>query len=169
MTVKIVVHDANVLIDLVKIDFIETAFELDAEMYTTDFVKDEIDLTQAEKLQAVIERKRLVIETFTSDEIVELYGIAKENQALSIKDCSVLLLSRRLNATLLTGDAPLRKAAEKNKLDVHGILWLFDELLAAKMITKAKASEALQSLMGINKRLPKAECEKRLHLWRDEE
>lgn len=92
--------------------------------------------------------------------------IEVESPALSIADCSCLYLAQRLNATLLTGDAALRRIATQNNVGVHGILWVFDEMLAADLLTKHQAYEKLRELMAINPRLPKGECNKRLKSWR---
>jgi len=67
----------------------------------------------------------------------------------------------------LTGDKNLRKAAVKEKITVYGILWVFDQLLVHKIITKEIAHEKLSNLISINSRLPKTECKKRLNLWRE--
>lgn len=80
-------------------------------------------------------------------------------------DCSCLFHAKVVSGRLLTGDAPLRKHASKNKIPVHGILWIFDQLLEHRLITPNHAHDKLTDLLTLNVRLPKAECRKRLNEW----
>ena len=67
---------------------------------------------------------------------------------------------------LLTGDRPLTNAARENGITVHGILWVFDQLISAGLMTFQTAHKRLSALMAINRRLPVSECKKRLALWK---
>ncbi len=56
------IHDANVLIDLISIDLLDLALGLPFRMATTDLVRREIeDPGQARSLASCIERGRLVL------------------------------------------------------------------------------------------------------------
>jgi hypothetical protein len=44
---------------------------------------------------------------------------------------------------LLTGDAELRKLASVHKIEVHGILWLIDELYRCKLATASRLESVL--------------------------
>ena len=66
---------------------------------------------------------------------------------------------------MLTGDDPLRKFCTDKGLVVHGIIWLFDELLSKQLIKPAIAVEKIKALMSFNNRLPKDECMNRIKLW----
>ncbi len=95
------------------------------------------------------------------------------NQALkssnaSIQDCSVWKLAKNLGCSLLTGDNRLRKVVQKDDVEVHGILYLFDKMLEHQVINHEMATVRLQSLANINTRLPKDEIDKRLELWEAE-
>ena len=65
----------------------------------------------------------------------------------------------------LPGDNILRKYAESNQIEVHGILWVLDELINEEQISEKIAYLKLTQLMETNSRLPKNECEKRLKKW----
>ena len=85
--------------------------------------------------------------------------------ALSLQDCSVLLLAIERNAVLLTGDNRLRREATEAGVRVHGVLWLFDQLVGNGILPPAEATERLRILKTINPRLPADECEKRFKRW----
>lgn len=61
--------------------------------------------------------------------VAEAFAIKSSHPRLSANDCFCLVASlRRENAVLLTGDAQLRSAAEQREVEVHGVLWIIDEL-----------------------------------------
>jgi predicted nucleic acid-binding protein len=68
--------------------------------------------------------------------------------------------------TLLTGDAALRKTAQEKNIPVHGLLWVFDELVKNNLIPHKTAFEKLTYILSINPRLPVEECKKRLSKWK---
>ena len=102
---------------------------------------------------------------FSFEELLQIQFLEVENPALSIADCSCLYLSRKVSATLLIGDAALRRIAEQNNIAVHGILWVLDEIVAGGLISEKKARDKLILLMGLNLRLPANECRQKLKYW----
>jgi|APMed6443717190_1056831.scaffolds.fasta_scaffold243177_2 hypothetical protein len=59
----------------------------------------------------------------------------------------------------------MRRIAAGSDIKVHGVLWIFDQLVGQKIITETQAHEKLSRLMSLNARLPVSECKKRLRLW----
>jgi hypothetical protein len=77
-------------------------------------------------------------------------------------------LAENLTAVLLTGERKLKTiATTSHGIQVHGILWIFEQLIATKIITPHTAHAGLSQLITINNRLPKAECERLLKRWRN--
>ena len=161
----LLVNDANILIDLLKTDLIEQFFGLNYEFHVTDFAANEIHETNAVKLEAFIKQKKLIKWSFGYKELIEIQSIEMKYRKLSITDCSCLFLADRLSATLLTGDAVLKGVAQKNRIPVHGTLWVFDELVKNRLISPARACKKLTHLMEINPRLPIDECNSRIAKW----
>jgi len=162
----ILVNDAGILIDLLKADLIGPFFGLEYEFHVTDFVGAEVREENADQLDDLIRDNRLIKCTFNFDELVQIERLEVTHRALSISDCSCLYLAEKLSATLLTGDAALRRIAEQNKISVHGLLWVFDELVKCHRITPGIAHRKLKKLMAVNPRLPFDECRKRLNKWK---
>lgn len=69
---------------------------------------------------------------------------------------------------MLTGDRRLRKYAESQAIEAHGILFLFDEMVRFGVISPDIAAAKLEELMQQNARLPKSEISQRIILWRRE-
>lgn len=161
----LLVNDANILIDLLKINLLDHFFKLPCEFHVTDMVLAEVDEENVADLMAHVETSTLHIKGFDFEELTKIQTYQIENRGLSVPDCSCLFLARALSGRLLTGDASLRRQAQKKQIQVHGILWIFDQLVAHNFLTQEQAYEKLTQLTALNDRLPKAECEKRLDNW----
>ncbi len=164
----ILVNDANIFIDLLEIDLLESFFQLQYEFHVTDLAAAEVQDGDVSKLRYFIENDFLFQKSFSYEELEMIQSLEAIHQRLSIADCSCLFYVRGLSvsAKLLTGDAVLRKTAEREHITVHGILWIFDELIKLEVITKVQAHEKLSLLITKNSRLPAAECKKRLKEWK---
>lgn len=162
----IVVNDASILIDLMKINLSDEFFRLPFEMHTADIVSAEITDENALKFQRYINKKKIQIWSFSDKEMEEILKIKAKNPHLSLADCSCFWLCRQLSATLLTSDGKLRRSASEKNIPVHGILWVFENLIYEKEITIGEADNKLKALMDINPRLTREECYKRLKKWK---
>ena len=118
------VNDANILIDLLKIDLLDTFFQLEFDFQVTDMVFAEIQEDNVAELHRFIDRQLLTKQGFSFEELLKIQLIEVNNPALSIADCSCLYLAEKLSGTLLTGDGALRRIAEQHNIPVHGILWV---------------------------------------------
>lgn len=163
----ILVNDANILIDLLKLDLIDHFFDLDYEFHVTDFVMAEIQEENTGKLDVLIQNGKLMKRVFEFDEMGRISDLESKHPGLSIADCSCLYLAGGLSAVLLTGDAALRKNAERHNINVHGLLWVFDQLVNHSIVTRKTARDKLKMMMATNPRLPSEECKKRLQKWQE--
>ena len=83
-------------------------------------------------------------------------------------DCTVWYYAKQNNYTLLTGDRKLRNASLIDGVEVHGILYVIDQLVEEGILAKRIAISKLKQLQKSNPRLPQDEIEKRLKLWKKE-
>lgn len=128
---KIIVNDTNIFIDLHSVGLLEELCRLPYDIHTVDFVVAEIeDTEQREIFDKLVDENRIIVDGFTADEVLE---IVEEHSAvsgnLSIPDCSVCYFARKHNVPMLTGDRRLRRYAEQQSIEVHGILFIFDEFV----------------------------------------
>jgi rRNA maturation endonuclease Nob1 len=142
---------------------LENLFGIGVEVHTTINVVDELNEKQQAMLSKLIGKK--VITVHQLDEMNVPETIHRSNR-LSESDKSVFCLAIQLDAFILTGDGVVRKISGVQKIEVHGMLWLFDRFIENKLVTKKVASAHLKQLMGYNSRLPKQDCEKRLAEWK---
>lgn len=164
---KILINDANILIDLIELDLLQEFSLLDFEMCTTDFILAEIEDAQKVRIDRIIDAGHLTVIVTERDEDFEgINGLLETGGGLSVEDCSAWYYSRKLGGILVTGDGNLRKMATAAGIEVRGIIYLFDELLAQKIITCPMAVEKIEHLMTINSRLPKDAISTRLRMWK---
>lgn len=155
---KIVVSDTNIFIDLISVNLLDGFFSLPWEIHTTDMIMKELkDSNQKAVVDAFRQLGNLKIKGFDGNEMLELMQMRKrasESSNASIQDCSVWKLAKNLNCSLLTGDNRLRKVVQKDNIEVHGILYLFDKMLEHQVINHETAITKLQSLFNINQFSP---------------
>ena len=165
---KILVNDTNIFIDLHSVGLLEEMCRLPYEIHTVDLVVAEIaDADQRRIFDELVDRGEIYVDGFTADEVIE---IVEEHSSvsgnLSIPDCSVCYFARKHNVPMLTGDRRLRRYAEEQSIEVHGILFIFDELVRHDIISTSMAADRLEELFAINARLPKAEIRERINRWK---
>ena len=166
---KILVNDTNIFIDLHSVGLLKEMCRLPYEIHTVDFVVAEIaDADQRRIFDELVARGEISVDGFTADEVIE---IVEEHSSvsgnLSIPDCSVCYFARKHNVPMLTGDRRLRRYAEEQSIEVHGILFIFDELVKHDIISTSMAADRLEELFAINARLPKAEIRERINRWKN--
>jgi|APTNR8051073442_1049403.scaffolds.fasta_scaffold00323_32 predicted nucleic acid-binding protein len=161
---RVVISDANIFIDLLAFDLISFLFALEFEIVTTQEVFDELIVEQQATLIPYISTERLTIISLKAPNFTEI-SLLQASGRLSFTDHTILYWAEKLPAMVLTGDKLLRKACERQKLEVHGILWLFDRFLDAGLFDKNAAKNLLTELMQFNPWLPKEACIKKLKEW----
>jgi rRNA maturation endonuclease Nob1 len=167
--VKIVIQDASVLIDMADGGLLDAWFGLGFDLRTTSLVLREISRkNQKLKLQPYVENGQLQVESSSGEVIAEIARLhATLSSRLSIEDVSALHFAGKLNSVLLTGDRRLRLHAEERGIETHGLLWVFDMLVARGALLPDVAADRLEKLLERGtSRLPLHECELRIRKWR---
>lgn len=166
---KLVVTDACIFIDVMELQLASEFFGLELEIHTTVDVINELYPQQQQLLRAYEHGGKLTIHVLTPE---DQEAISMENfpRALSPEDCSVIYIARKLNATILSSDKPVRTHARNLSIEYHGMFWIFDKLVAVKILTGATATAKLKVLLASNiiykgnQEMVK-EAEKRIRAW----
>lgn len=163
---KIVIKDANIVIDLITIGLIKEFMQLGFQVNTSDFVMGELNEEHFNLVDEYARKGQVIINGFDSDELEQIFNLNAAKNGLSVPDCSVYYLANKLSASILTGDRKLRNYADQMGIEVHGILWIFDQLVDNNIISKMIARQKLLLLKTINSRLPEHEIDIRLNKWK---
>lgn len=156
--------DTNIWFDFYEIHHLDHPFRLEHEFYISkNAFADE--LPAAEDIRDDLLRQGLKVIEITDDELAMARVYSGQYRALSVYDAIALSIAKSRNWILLTGDKPLRVAAEKEIVQCHGILWIYDELRGTGKLSDMEYHSAIRDLIEAvrngGRRLPMDELEKR--------
>lgn len=104
---KIVIKDANVLIDLEVAELFDLWFQLGHETMTTDLIVAELRKGRHLRALEYIRAGHIRVESCSPDFLAESFALMQEiGDGPSFEDCTVLLLAMQRDAMLLSGDKP---------------------------------------------------------------
>lgn len=157
--------DTNIWIDFFEIQHVDHPFLLDFDFYLSS-VAYEDELIKSEELCEVLLTSGLHLANVTEDEFTMTQIFRSNYPKLSLYDTLALSIAKNRSWMLLTGDRPLRNAAEHEGVECHGVIWIYDELLHQKKIDTNTYQHAMSSLLtAVNEgrcRLPVRELLKRI-------
>lgn len=160
---SVCLFDANVLIDLYKANIFNFLTNFPHQCLTTDFVLNESRDFSCDYAYSC----GLGSHSFSGDLVSEVLEISKNwKRKSSIADISCYVVAVRHNYCLVTGDSTLRKHAERKGIEVHGVLWVLDEMVEYSVLSPLKASDALIAIKDNGAFLPDYEIDKRLTNWK---
>jgi hypothetical protein len=88
--------------------------------------------------------------------------LAEQYRRPSRIDLTALALAEQEHGILVTGDRHLRLAAEAERVEVRGTLWLARRLVEERVITVAALRDAYGRMRETGRRLPWTEVERQL-------
>ncbi|MBS1501477.1 MAG: hypothetical protein JST32_05415 [Bacteroidetes bacterium] len=146
---RVAVTDACIFIDLYDLKIFPHFFALELEVHTSIDVFNELYPEQQQLLQVYQSVGKLTLHTISENDRNKIIteGFPK---SLSMVDQTVLYLARTLNAMLLSGDKAVRQYGKKIAIEYHGMLWIFDQLVASKVIQPGQAAGKLKELLSLN-------------------
>ena len=164
----IAINDANVFIDLFEMQLLAPFFGLPLVFHTTQLILSELDDSQMAQLLSYIQEGYLYVRYLSIDEIQGLDRTSTHSRKLSSQDLSLYYYAREIGeCMILTGDNGLRKEAQRQEIEVHGILWVLEQMMSNGLLTPADTATALQRLMVVNTWLPAKECRELLERCRE--
>lgn len=126
---RIVVSDSSCLIDLRKTSLLDAFLNLPYEILipNTLFEEELLKFSQAQK-KALVRRGLKVID-LPGESVLRAQKVARDLPRLSIHDAFAFAFAERHpGCIILTGDSGLRTLAMEHAIEVHGVLWVIDEI-----------------------------------------
>jgi predicted nucleic acid-binding protein len=156
---RIVVSDSSCLIDLRKVSMLDLLLRLPYEFLipNTLFEEELLKFTPAQK-KALI-RGGLKVVDLPGECVLRAREIIREVPRLSVHDGFAFALAEsQADCILLSGDERLRSLAEKHAIEVHGALWILDQLHANHLTPTDAVLAVLRAFMDdTTVRLPRRE------------
>lgn len=156
----ILVSDTSVLIDLERAALLEEMFLLPFEFAVPDLLYDR---ELAGELGDRLVQLGLRIEELTPFELRRATTVNRQYSRLSVPDTFAFAIAESREWGLLTGDGTLRELAVAEHIDMHGVLWLFDQLADGHHVGFERLHSGLSNLSAHPRcRLPANEVRRRL-------
>jgi len=159
----LLISDTSVLIDLERGMVLEAAFQTSYELAVPDVLyRRELAPHGGDQLVAL----GLKVMPVDGAGVKLALGYRTRQKRISVSDAMSLALAKRIGGTLMTGDAILRRLAEEDDVDCHGLLWLFDVLENERVLDARGLLTALEKIHSHPRcRLPEGEVLKRLERY----
>ena len=165
MPFRLLISDANILIDMEVGGLIDAMFRLPYTYSTpTMLFEQELRLHPAHLLN-----KGLQLMELESTSVQRMVNLGSKYTGVSSHDPAALALAEQAQAPLLTGDRKLRQVCLEENIDVHGTVWLVGEMLDAGELTGEQARTAYQRMEQDGSRLPWNEVERQLKRFKTRE
>jgi hypothetical protein len=168
---KIAITDACIFIDLHELNLTPDFFTLNFEIHTSLDVFNEVYPEQQQLLNVFVKEGRLKVHSLQSAERIAIMATAYPI-SLSEVDKTVLYLAKKHDAIVLSSDKTVRNYAKSQAIDYHGMLWIFDQLIAQNILSSAAAATKLKELIAANifyqnNSTLMLEFKKRIKIWDD--
>lgn len=126
---RIVISDSSCLIDLRKASLLDAFLRLPYELLIPNTLFEEELLKFSAAQKTALLRGGLKVIDLPGDSVLRARQIAREMPHLSIHDGFAFALAESHDGCiLLTGDGALRALSIEQDIEVHGVLWVIDEL-----------------------------------------
>jgi predicted nucleic acid-binding protein len=156
---RIVISDSSCLIDLRKVSLLDVFLRLPYEFLIPNTLFDEelLKFTAAQK-KALL-RAGLKVIDLPGERVLRAQQVMRAAPKLSVHDGFAFALAEsHPGCILLSGDGELRKLAAEHEMEVHGVLWILDEIHRNKLATGATLRSVLEFLTAdTTVRLPRRE------------
>lgn len=157
---KLLISDANIIIDIVAGELVEAMFSLEYEFATPDILYAE----ELEEQHPEIVKAGLQVHELAAESVIRADTYFHENSAsrVSVNDCLALSLAKQEQCTLLTGDSKLKQLAIVEGVTVRGTLWLVEAMFNDGIVTVREVEVSYQKMLDDGSRLPIKKIQKQL-------
>lgn len=155
--------DTNIWLDFSTIGRLELPFNKE---YVYLMYKDALrkEIISPPKLVDELEKCGLLSVELSTEEYFYADALGSKYKKLSHYDRTALAIAKKRGIPLLTGDNPLRQAAESEGVEVFGTIGLLDRLFEGDHISKDEYVFCLKELLvHEERRLPSGELKKRIN------
>ena len=154
----LIISDASVLIDIECGELTSAMFSLPLQFAVPDILFDE----ELSERHGHLLGFGLISKPMSGELVGEAYALHQKYTKASVNDLLALTLAKYENCQLLTGDKALRDVANELTVDVHGTLWLVEQMLREGKIAIEVARVAFERMKLFGSRLPWSKVEEML-------
>lgn len=160
---RVVVTDANIVIDLAAGGLLEDMFRLPGWEIC---VPDILYVEELAEHHGVLPGLGLKVLPQSAEAVDQVTQLRQRYRSPSTNDLFALTLAKSLACALLSGDGPLRTAAAAEGVEIRGTLWLIDHLLEEGLADVERVAAAYEAMRNDGSRLPWEKVKAQLLEWR---
>ena len=131
------VSDASIFILIIRHQLVQAFFNFTKQVLTSNLVWEELNAEQKLYLSPYCSSGQLCIE------YLQQIDLSQFSNRLSAADCSMILLAVNRNGILLTNDRLMKSNAQKQSIEVHGFLWIIEQLYRTAYLSKIEVIQHL--------------------------
>ena len=164
MSGRLLISDANIIIDMNTGGILRPMFRLEVTFAVPDMLfEEELRKDHAELPRLGLKSLELNEESVArAEQLVNKY----HSVGVSINDLLALALAIQEKCPLLTGDGRLRTVGEAEGIEVHGTIWLVGELVKGGILSAPQAEAAYDKMRQAGRRLPWEQVDRQLRSYR---
>jgi len=156
--VRLLISDANILIDLEDAELTALLFRLPFRVMAPDLLYfDELAAEHPHLIGMGLELGEV-----KPAAIAETQVLVARYRRPSRNDCLALALAKQEHCPLATGDRDLAEAARAEAVPVVGTIWLIERMVLHGLIVPTAARDAYERMRVSGRRLPWQQAEQRL-------
>lgn len=161
---RLLISDANIIIDMNTGGLLRLMFRLDTTFAVPDVLfEEELRTDHAELPRLGLKLLELREETVLyADRLIEKY----RSLGASINDLLALALAWQEKCPLLTGDGRLRTVGQTEGVEIHGTLWLIEQMVETRTMTARQAEAGYERMRQAGRRLPWDDVEQQLRKFK---
>jgi rRNA-processing protein FCF1 len=157
-----IILDTNICVDLFNGNILESVLKLPDSFLLPDVILAELKEPAGNTLLSFGYQSLQL----SPDAVQIVFQYAEQYTKPSRTDLFALAAAKTSKIILLTGDQYLRNAAEKEKVEVHGLLWLLDRLFDARLVLGPQLTDSLDIIVAKGAWLPQKEVQVRKEKWK---
>lgn len=158
MMQQLLISDSNIIIDLDCCDLLKRMFDLPY----TFAVPDILYVDELEHHHGDLPAYGLQVKSLEAEEIEYFQSLQMQYSKPSTYDLSALVLAKREDCPLVTGDNALRNAAQQENVHIRGTIWIIEKMISSGLISIERASQAFADMKENQRFLPWNEAERML-------
>ncbi len=140
---SVLVSDTSIIIDLDRGELLEQLFQLPYEFCVPDLLyKKELAGELGDRLRVL----GLDVVELSPAEVSRATSLRREVKVLSTPDTFAFSLAEARRWTLLTGDGALRGLCRQQGLEMHGVLWVIEEMNRTSIADTQTLHSALSAI-----------------------
>jgi hypothetical protein len=152
---RIIISDSSCLIDLRKASLLASFLLLPFEVLIPNTLFEDELLSFTDDEKRTLLHGGLKVIDLPGPQVSRAREVIRAQPRLSIHDGFAFALAEvNHGCILLTGDSLLRDLGEASQIEVHGVLWVFDQIHSNQLATARTLHAALSQLAA---RLPRRE------------